>query len=385
MQKTEDFLDDLEIEDMDAAQEENGGADITVRKKYSRIFLVPLIVLGILLICLLALYAGGTWYKAKLEKDKVEAQGPVSEGDELPVISIEEKDIEKLLQAEYTAGAREGEDSVLKSLKESLEQGNTVVETLRRMYKEDLVLASGGRYHFVPIREELAKNSYTQENLVELENGELQYWKEGVPVSYKGIDVSKFQGNIDWKAVAADGVTFAFIRVGFRGYGANGTLMEDVTAKANLQGANDAGIKTGVYFYTQAITREEVLEEAQLVLDLIAPYRIDCPVVIDVEKVSDAGGRMNKIDPVLRTELVDLFCETIQAAGYRPMIYHNLEMGAMMLDLGQLEQYDKWFAYYNKDLYYPYAYKVWQYSDKGSVNGIKGDVDLNIAFEPVWE
>ena len=94
---------------------------------------------------------------------------------------------------------------------------------------------------------------------------------------------------------------------------------------------------------------------------------------------------MNQLDAQERTRLVKLFCDTVEAAGYRTMIYHNLEMGALMLDLEQLEEYDKWFAFYKSELYYPYAYKIWQYSDKGSVQGIKGAVDMNIAFEPVWE
>ena len=274
---------------------------------------------------------------------------------------------------------------VLSDIKAYLVGGNSAVETFRRVYKDDIVIVSGGKYHFIPIRDDLKHNTYVEENLQILENGELQYLKDGQVITYKGIDVSKHQGDIDWKKVAADGVEFAILRVAYRGYGEAGTLNEDEKFEQNIKGALDAGIKVGVYLYSQAITREELLEEAQFVLDLIAPYKVECPVVYDVEKVSGDKGRMNGISVEERTEFTRLFCETIEKAGYKPMIYHNMEMGAMLLNLEELEQYDKWFAYYNKDFYYPYEYKMWQYSDKGRVNGINGDVDLNISFGPIWE
>ena len=203
---------------------------------------------------------------------------------------------------------------------------------------------------------------------------------DGQVVSHKGIDVSKHQGNIDWTKVAADGVEFAFIRVGLRGYGTEGKLVEDEYFEQNIKGALQAGIKVGVYFYSQAITDAELLEEANLVLEKIKPYNVELPIVYDVEKVSGGKGRANDLSVEDRTRLTALFCQTVQDAGYKPMIYHNMEMATLMLDLGQLEQYDKWFAYYNDDLYYPYAYKVWQYTEKGAVDGINEEVDLNIWF-----
>ena len=127
------------------------------------------------------------------------------------------------------------------------------------------------------------------------------------------------------------------------------------------------------------------MEEANFVLEKIRPYNIECPVVFDVEKVSGEPGRMNDISVDDRTEFTRLFCETIKNAGYRPMIYHNTEMGAMMIRPELLEEYDKWFAAYNDTFYYPYEYKVWQYSQTGRVQGINGAVDLNISFAPLWE
>ncbi len=354
----------------------------------------PLFAAGTILMILLTLYFVGNVYlnyrNAKETQEAVNQIESDNSGEETPDSpdAYEEaeaqEELTRRLLEEYETGKMEGEQDVLEQIRLSLGEGTSVVETLRPLYKDHLVVASSGKYHFIPVKDTMKKNDYVETNLNLLENGELQYLRDGAVTSYKGIDVSLYQGAIDWKKVAEDGVTFTFIRAGYRGYGQKGTLVTDESAKANLQGANDAGIKTGVYFFTQAVNDAEILEEAQLVLDLIKPYRIDCPVVIDVEKTAE-DGRMNQLDAQERTRLVKLFCDTIKAAGYRPMVYHNLEMGALMLDLEQLEEYDKWFAYYKVEMYYPYAYKIWQYSNKGSVQGIKGDVDLNIAFEPVWE
>lgn len=285
----------------------------------------------------------------------------------------------------YVENAREqGMAEVLSSIRTGLNEGDTILETLRPLYPEEMIVYSGGKYNFVPINRSLKQSTLDAANLNILENGEYQYLQEGQVISHKGIDVSRHQGVIDWNLVAQDGVEFAFIRVGYRGYG-TGKMMEDDQFEANIQGAIAAGIKVGVYYYSQAITREEVLEEAAFVLEKIGPYKIDCPVVFDVEKVSGEPGRMNDISVDDRTEFARLFCETIEAQGYKPMIYHNTEMGAMMIRPELLEEYDKWFAAYSDTFYYPYEYKVWQYSQSGRVQGINGAVDLNISFAPLWE
>jgi len=279
--------------------------------------------------------------------------------------------------------AEEEKQKLLDRLAESLNSGNTVVETLRTLYTDDIVVASDGKYHFIPIKESLKKHNYSTENLL-ISGQEVAYAENGQTISCKGIDVSKYNGVIDWSQVAADGVEFAFIRVGIRGYG-SGKLVEDEGFEENVESALSNGIKVGVYFFTQATTVEEAREEAEFVKQIIAPYKIECPVVLDVEKVADSEARMNKISKEERTRVVKTFCEEIEKAGYKPMIYHNMEMAVLMLELELLEEYDKWFAYYNKDIYYPYDFKIWQYSDKGRVAGIDGDVDLNIAFEQIWE
>ncbi len=273
---------------------------------------------------------------------------------------------------------------VLEGIRTRLNDGDSVLEALRPLYPNDMIVYSGGQYHIVPIDYSLKQRDWQDANLNILETGEYQYLQDGQVVSHKGIDVSEFQGNIDWSLVAQDGVEFAFIRAAYRGYG-TGKLVEDANFDANVQGAQAAGIKVGAYVYSQAITEEEVVEEANLVLQKIAPYNMECPIVFDVEKVPGADGRMNALSVEERTRLTQVFCQTIEAAGHRPMLYYNTEMGIMMLELAALEGYDKWFAAYREDFYYPYAYKIWQYSQTGRVQGIQTEVDLNISFEPLWQ
>ena len=358
------------------------------RKKNNTIASI-LVMTGCLIVLVLVTYIAGilySWIDNKFQSNAndlaaaAEAGSQTEESTQEVVKTYTQEEVDALVAEAKQQAEDEEENKILTGIRDGLTSGTTMVETLRPYYPNELVVVSNGSFNFVPIRDDLQKNDYVLENLNVLEDGEVQYLQDGQVVSHKGIDVSKHQGNIDWTKVAADGVEFAFIRVGLRGYGTEGKLVEDEYFERNIKGALQAGIKVGVYFYSQAITDAELLEEANLVLEKVKPYNVELPIVYDVEKVSGGKGRANDLSVEERTHLTALFCQTIQDAGYKPMIYHNMEMSTLMLDLGQLEQYDKWFAYYNDDLYYPYAYKVWQYSEKGAVDGINEEVDLNIWF-----
>ncbi len=157
--------------------------------------------------------------------------------------------------------------------------------------------------------------------------------------------------------------------------------MEDEFFKDNMEGALDNGIDVGVYFYTQAISEEEAVEEAEFLLDLLEPYDVAYPVVLDLEDPESASARTAEMTRQEYTKAAIAFLETIKKAGYTPMIYGNLKTFMLMLDLEQLEDYDKWFAYYNAPVYFPYEFTIWQYSSKGRVDGIKGDVDMNVCMK----
>ena len=298
-------------------------------------------MLGCLVLLVAVMYGGLTLIDRYVhrEQDDVPAmaddiqnqpQDSVDVVSDAVVYSQEELDA-KIAEAVLAAQNLEA-DRVLEGIKTSLSEGTTTVETLRPYYPDDIVVVSGGKFHFVPINRELELNTLDKANLNILESGEFQYLTDGQVISHKGIDVSSHQGNIDWNLVAQDGVEFAIIRVGYRGYGSEGRLVVDEKFEDNIKGAKAAGIKVGVYFFSQAINETELLEEANLVLEQIAPYSIECPVVYDVEKTS-AAGRMNAISVEDRTHLTQLFCQTIENSGYKPMIYHNTEMGALLINL----------------------------------------------------
>ena len=284
----------------------------------------------------------------------------------------EEKRIRKAVE-------ERSDETRMNQMRESLSEGTSVMTTLRKAYTDELVMYKDNKYIFLPIDRELKLHDFHSENVTELSSGEWKYTEGKKVISRKGIDVSSHQGDIDWKKVASDGVEYAIVRAMYRGYG-SGKLVEDEKFKDNANGAVENGITLGAYVFTQAITRKEVEEEVEMLKKLLEPYEIGGPVVVDVEKTAEGDGRMDNIDPKLRTELVGYFCELVKEAGYRPMIYFNIETALLMLDLKELEPYEKWFATYNHDFYYPYAYSVWQYTDKGRVDGIDGDVDLDLIF-----
>ena len=193
-----------------------------------------------------------------------------------------------------------------------------------------------------------------------------------------GIDVSKYQGKIDWNAVAAAGIKFAIIRCGYRG-GLNGQLIEDPYYRTNIKGATAAGIKVGVYFFTQAVTEAEAVEEASMVLSLVSGYRLSYPIFVDTEN-GVSGARANGLDVNTRTACVAAFCKTIANSGYTAGIYASKNWYGSKLNMSALNSYCIWVAQYNTTCTYTGRYSIWQYSSKGCINGINGYVDLNVSY-----
>lgn len=205
-----------------------------------------------------------------------------------------------------------------------------------------------------------------------------------------GIDVSKWQGEIDWAKVKADGIDYAFIQVGFRGYGNSGILNEstrDPYFDINMQNAIANGIMVGVYVFSQATTEAEAIEEANYILDSIGNYPISMPLVIDYEYASTGsglGGRLYKakLSKKKATNVCMAFCKEIAEAGYTPMIYANKSMLEDQLNADTLTNagYRIWLANYTQNTSYNGAFDFWQYSEKGVVSGISGSVDMNFYY-----
>ncbi len=301
------------------------------------------------------------------EKDYVEVMGDGENAIDISALLQDKED--------------EFEASVKERMKElvTAEDGSPL-KMLRSFFPENLIYADEDEYVFAPVLDGVKKHNYLDENFVETDDGEMQYIENGTVVSHKGIDVSKYQGDIDWTAVASDGVEYAFVRLGLRGYG-SGKLVLDEFYDQNMRGASAAGLKTGVYFFTQAVTVEEAVEEADYVLDNIKDYDVSYPIVFDVEMIVNDDGRANNLSQKERTDIAIAFCDKIKAAGYTPMIYGNVKCFTKLLDMTRLNDYEKWYAFYDDYMYMPYDVGIWQYTERGKVAGINTGVDLNISFK----
>lgn len=199
-----------------------------------------------------------------------------------------------------------------------------------------------------------------------------------------GIDVSVWQGNIDWTKVKKSGIDFAMIRAGYRGYAQSGTLVEDSMFSKNVLGAKSNNIDIGVYFFTQATTEIEAQAEAKFVISLLKKYGVNLkyPIVIDTEESTvNPNGRADGLDISTRTRVIKAFCQTIQNNGYTPMIYANKYWLMYKLDMSKLSNYDVWLAHYTSKTDYKGSYTMWQYTSTGLINGISGNVDKNYCYK----
>jgi len=210
-----------------------------------------------------------------------------------------------------------------------------------------------------------------------VEDGHYAIQKEGQVVSTYGIDVSQWQGTIDWQAVADDGVQFAIIRLGFR-YAASGEIDVDEAFATNMAGAEEAGMERGVYFFSQAVSTEEAIEEAEFVLEQLGGATLEYPVVFDFEDIYD-DGRASAVTTDELTQIATAFCEVIAAAGYQPAIYVSTT-NTHLIDVDALGTWPIWYATGGNVPEVDYTVALWQFSETGRVGGIDGDVDLDLSL-----
>lgn len=232
-----------------------------------------------------------------------------------------------------------------------------------------------------PLLENVPMNTYDYD-LLSKKNGYPCYTdKDGKVISKLGIDVSEYQNPVNWQQVKNAGVEYVMIRVGYRGYGEEGRLVEDAMFRSHMEGAVAAGLEVGVYFFSQAINEKETLEEVQFVLDRIKEYPVTYPVVYDTEEIKDDVARTDNLTEEQFTQNCITFCDAIREAGYDTMIYANMKWMAFTLDMRKLTEYEKWYADYEPVPQCPYEFSMWQYTEAGQLPGIEGNVDLNLWFE----
>lgn len=198
-----------------------------------------------------------------------------------------------------------------------------------------------------------------------------------------GVDVSNYQGSIDWQALKAQGIEFAYLRLGLRGYGEQGTLYTDRSFARYYEGAKAAGIDVGVYFFSQAVTVREAADEALFALELLNGRALDLPVYYDWEPVSADDSRTAVYDGRYLTAGAAAFCNIIERGGYTAGVYLNRQQGYYRYDLRSLAGRSLWVADYADYPDFYYAYDVWQYEHQARLDGVGEIVDLNLEFRPV--
>ena len=334
--------------------------------RFIRRFCVINVVASVLILCILVvgMYVGVKY----ISSIKTELDIKNHEISEL-------KDKNIALEADYTA--------VMNTIEEnSAEETATPPETEIERGKILLYDSSVG-YSWIPVISGIKQNTYDMDNFSVDDRYRMSYTADGEESSYFGIDVSSYQGDIDWQLVKEDGVEFAFLRIGYRGYGAEGKLCPDEYFVQNYEAAHDAGIDLGVYFFSQATSVTEAIEEAEFVLSLLENRTLEYPIVFDWENIYTGDPedipRTDDMMPQTLTLSAIAFCETIKDAGYDAMIYTNKKLATIKYDLRQLSDYPVWLAYYDTELDYYYDFDIWQYGT-GQVDGIEGEVDVNIAI-----
>ena len=224
--------------------------------------------------------------------------------------------------------------------------------------------------------EAVTEHVFDESNFKTDENGFLTY-SDGQVHSLKGIDVSSYSGDIDWKKVAESGVEFAIIRLGGRGYGDSGTLYTDENARRNIDGARQNGIRVGGYFFSQATTEDEAVEEAEYALGIVGDDKLDLPIAYDFEHIKDDDARTDNVKNEDIQKFAAAFGQVMLENGYEPMIYgENEEFGTIYKE----SDAPRWIAEYDETPEIDDGVKIWQYSKDGTVDGISGSVDLNIMF-----
>lgn len=252
-------------------------------------------------------------------------------------------------------------------------------ETETEPIEQIILTLADGSEETVDYIDSLTRSSYDSEQFV-YQKPEMKYYVDGKQSSAFGVDISSKSGKVDFSKLKKAGCDFCMVRIGQRGY-SSGKIVMDEACKNNLEGAKKAGLKIGAYFYSQAITKDEVLEEADSLLDAIDDYTVTYPIMFDMEAVSDDLARTDALDVATRTKLAKLFMDEIEDAGYKVILYGNLEWLLTKLDLEALSDYDICVAQDSDSPDYPYEFQMWQYKSAAAINGVEEDTRLFVSLK----
>lgn len=290
--------------------------------------------------------------------------------DMYPIETEEETEAESIESGDSETEEEESEDEEDEGAEEENDpsKGGKKVEIVYR----------DGSSEWIDINPYWKKNTYDFANLVS-KNDLLHYYSDGKQISYLGVDLSKYQKQVDFAAIQEEGIDFCMLRVGSRGY-ETGTIQEDEKFQEFLAGAEAVNMPVGLYFFSQAVTEAEAVEEANFVISKIGEHKISYPIAFDMEFIENDNSRIETLTRDEKTKIAVAFLQRIEEAGYTGMLYGNKEWLLKRIDLTKFEAYDIWLTQEDDIPDYPYTYAMWQYTRQGEVYGIEGYVDLNISF-----
>ena len=281
------------------------------------------------------------------------------------------------------AVVRAGEDPDIAVLPPKVYEPVTVNHFYERRGHKILLSDNTFGQIWLPVLADVPLSSHPTEKMVETDKGRmLSFDDAGNLNALTGIDISSHNTVTDWNAVKADGIDFVMLRLGYRGYGTEGKLAKDKSFRANYNAAKEAGLLVGAYFFSQAITEEEAVEEAILSAQQLEGCQLDFPVAFDWEIIyQDNEARTNNVPCETLTDAVLAYCQNMQSFGYQTMWYQNKRTTLFKIDTPRLTDIPFWLAEYGDGPTFIYDYDMWQYSCTGKVAGIEGDVDLNLCFK----
>lgn len=235
-------------------------------------------------------------------------------------------------------------------------------------------------WHETTLNPDAPRNNYIKECFA-LQDGKMAYIGDGRYKSRLGCDISRHDGKVDWQAMREWGIEFVMLRIGYRTY-QGGVVTADEKFTENYAGARAQGLDVGVYFFSQAITKEEALEEADSVIKWLEGKELQLPVVFDPESISWDEARTDGIEGSVFNMTTRTFCERVEAAGYSPMVYSNMIWEADMFDMADISQWPVWYADYEEKPQTPYSFVMWQYTAFGEVPGCTAQkTDLDVLLE----
>ena len=314
-------------------------------------------------------YTAAMQEETRNEETSLADSSGVESGSSLVASDLDFWDMYPVQSEEESEEAEEVEEEEVEELEE---------EDPSKDGKHVEIVYRDGTYEWLEINPHWKKNTYDFANLVS-KNDLLHYYSDGKQVSYLGIDLSKYQKQVDFAAIQSEGIDFCMLRVGSRGY-KNGAIQEDEKFQEFLAGAEAVNMPIGLYFFSQAVTEAEAVEEANFVISKIGEHKISYPIAYDMEFIENDSSRIETLTKDEKTRIAMAFLQRIEEAGYTGMLYGNKEWLLKRIDLTKFEKYDIWLTQEDDIPDYPYTYSMWQYTRQGEVYGIEGYVDLNISF-----